>query len=232
MGIVPADEAVILGVDLGKGGGVILALVPQIHLHVIGSLIAGGAAPHRGRPQLIHRDREQLGHSAHTAGSSLAHRDAARQHGILHAGLIGGLLTVDVADIVRAAAQVIQHRADHARGAVGTNLEQIACQAGGAAGHTLPQGAADAAIDQPIQQGAGGGHHAFHRTGHKVRGAGTGGVGGGRAGAGVRGGAGCGADEVGHIIQHTVPDIRIILRDQNGLLCHGLLPFLSFSVLV
>ena len=44
-----------------------------------------------------------------------------------------------IRDRVCAAAQVIQHRADHARGAVGTDLEQIACQAGGAAGHALPQ---------------------------------------------------------------------------------------------
>ena len=34
------------------------------------------------------------------------------------------------------------------------------------------------------------------------------------------------------LIAEDDPDIRIVLRDQNGLLCHGLLPFLSFSVLV
>ena len=72
--VVPADEVVIFGVDLREGGGVILALVPQVDLHIVSKLIALGAAHGRGRAQLVDVGGDQLHHRLHGAGGAGAGR--------------------------------------------------------------------------------------------------------------------------------------------------------------
>ena len=60
--IVPADEGVLLTVHLRKGGGIVGALIPQIHLHLIGSFVLFVSAHDRGRTHLVNDHGQQLRH--------------------------------------------------------------------------------------------------------------------------------------------------------------------------
>ena len=86
--VVPADKVVIFGVDLREGGGVILALVPQIYLHIVGKLIALGAAHGRGCAQLVDVDGDQLHHRLHGARGAGTDGDAAGQDRVLHRNIM------------------------------------------------------------------------------------------------------------------------------------------------
>ena len=86
--VVPADEVVIFGIDLREGGGVILALVPQVHLHIVGKLIALGAAHGRGRAQLGDGGGDQLHHRLHGARGAGTDGDAAGQDRVLHRNIM------------------------------------------------------------------------------------------------------------------------------------------------
>ena len=143
-----------------------------------------------------------------------------RQHRVLGAGLVGRLLAVHVAHVICTASQIVEHSAQTAAGVSCAQLEQIACQLVGAAGHAFPHTAADASVHKAPQKVAGAGQHDL---GHiacdgSCIGAGRGACGGTGRRAGGCGAAGRGdiVDEVFHVVQHAVsPQItRDIVQDQ------------------
>ena len=206
-----ADKVVIFGIDLREGGGVILALVPQVHLHIVGKLIALGAAHGRGRAQLVDVDGDQLHHRLHGAGGAGADSDAAGQDRVLHRGLVADGLAIDIAAVGDTLGHPAQHAAHGAAGVVSGEVEQIAGEAAGAGRQALPDGRADAAVHDAPQDLAGGGEDDVIHVGDDlaVRLAGSG-RGGGGVGIG-EGGLQLGIDlvahgggEVLHVVQHTV----------------------------
>src|SRR5699024_712931 len=218
--VVPADQMVFGRVDLGQGGGVILAAVPQIDLHVVGRLIAGAAAHHRGCADLVDHHRHQLDHVLDRAGGAAADRHAARQHRVLDRCVEGGALPVDVADVAGALAQPAQDVAHGAGGVVGRQAQHIAGNAAGAAGQAVPQGAGDAAVDDAVKNIAGAGQDDVGHIGGGIAGAGGGAARQGHIPAGAADllvdDVGGGAGQVAHIIQDAVgPQIAgDVVQDQ------------------
>ena len=156
--IVPADQFVILGIEVGQRNFVISSLVPQIDLDVVGGLIAGIPFHDPAGAQLIHHHWGKLDHRVDFfAVGGFANGHAARDDRVLDRSGIGDLLAVDIADIVGTGGKVINDIACHAAYIVAHLFQHVGSQPVGAAGELVPGGADDAAIHQTIQHIAGAG---------------------------------------------------------------------------
>ena len=180
--VVPAGQVVILRVDGGELGGVILAFVPQIDLQVVGGLIPGIAREDRGRTHLIDLHRHQLDHGFDRAGGLLTDGQAAGQHRVLDGGGVAGGAAVDVADVGGTAPDEAEDLLEGGAGDGRDLPETDAQQGAGVAGQAVPRRAQDVAADDAPQDLAGGRHQ---QAGHFLHGGGGRGAG-AAAGAGIR----------------------------------------------